>query len=82
MKLVDTNKDVIFAMIMFIWLYLGILIVCITKNDLEVWIYNLIMASLFGILTLFKFILFGDCNIVPIFVLFVVLFEKYEKIIN
>ena len=54
MKLVDTNKDVIFAMIMFIWLYLGILIVCITKNDLEVWIYNLIMASLFGILTLFK----------------------------
>lgn len=54
MKLFNTNKDVIFAMIMFIWLYLGILIVCITKNDLEVWIYNLIMASLFGILTLFK----------------------------
>ena len=54
MKLIDTNKDVIFAMIIFIWLYLGILIVCITKNDLEVWIYNLIMASLFGILTLFK----------------------------
>lgn len=54
MKLIDTNKDVIFAMIMFIWLYLGILIVCITKNDLEVWIYNLIMASLFGILILFK----------------------------
>lgn len=54
MKLIDTNKDVIFAMIIFIWLYLGILIVCITKTDLEVWIYNLIMASLFGILTLFK----------------------------
>lgn len=54
MRLFNTNKDVIFAMIMFIWLYLGILIVCITKTDLEVWIYNLIMVSLFGILTLFK----------------------------
>ena len=54
MRLFNTNKDVIFAMIMFIWLYLGILIVCITKTDLEVWIYNLIMISLFGILTLFK----------------------------
>ena len=54
MRLFNTNKDVIFTMIMFIWLYLGILIVCITKTDLEVWIYNLIMTSLFGILTLFK----------------------------
>lgn len=54
MRLFNTNKDVIFTMIMFIWLYLGILIVCITKTDLEVWIYNLIMISLFGILTLFK----------------------------
>ena len=54
MKLFNTNKDIIFAIIMFIWLYLGILIVCITKTDLEIWIYNLIMASLFGILTLFK----------------------------
>lgn len=52
MRLFDTNKDIVFLMIMFIWLYLGIIIVFYT--DFNVWIYNIIMTSLFAILTLLK----------------------------
>lgn len=52
MKLIDTNKDVIFAMIIFIWLYLGIVIAFFT--NINVLLFNIIMTSLFAILTLFK----------------------------
>jgi len=53
MKLIKTNKDVVFIMFLFVWVYLGIVIAFYT--DIDVWIYNLLMTSLFGIMTLLKF---------------------------
>ena len=50
--MIKTNKDIIFIIIVTIWLYLGIIVSFFT--DINILIFNIVMMSLFSILTLFK----------------------------